>query len=236
MDVLFWQRMHGGSTHFPIVLLLASVVFDFIAWRSRDDGLRRGLHIAGLGSAVVGVLGGVGAVISGLVMSRGQMLGSGYEKFHHLFVWPAFGLCVACVAWRVLQRNFFLQRGLGIYLAAMSLASALMMGAGYWGGEMLLGAEPGNQAAPAPISAAEKIQIARGQKLFQLNCAHCHGTDARGDEGPDLHGVKKSDARIADIITNGIKGEMPRFVNKLHDEDVKLLIQFIHSLRPGGAT
>ena len=50
MDELFWQRMHGGSTHFPIVLLPASVVFDFIAWRSRDETLRRGLHAAGLGS------------------------------------------------------------------------------------------------------------------------------------------------------------------------------------------
>ena len=233
MDALFWQRMHGGSTHFPIVLLLASVVFDFIAWRSRDESLRRGLHVAGLGSAVIGVLGGVGAVVSGLVISRGQMLGSGYEQFHHLFVWPAFGLCVALVAWRLFKRGRISQRGLGIYLAGMTVASALMMGAGYWGGEILLGAETQNVSALAPISAADQIQIASGQKLFLMNCAHCHGNDARGDEGPDLHGVKKSDARIAELITNGIKGEMPRFANKLHDEDVKLLIQFLRSLKPG---
>ena len=227
--------MHGGSTHFPIVLLLASVVFDFIAWRSRDDGLRRGLHLAGFGSAIVGVLGGVGAVISGLVMSRGQMLGSGYEKFHHLFIWPAFGLCIACVAWRWFKHKKTLQSGFGIYLTGMSIASALMMGAGYWGGEMLLGAEQVSRVAPAAISAADPIQIAAGQKLFLMNCAHCHGADARGDEGPDLHGLKKSDLRIAAIITNGIKGEMPRFASKLHDADVKLLIAYLHSLKPGKA-
>src|SRR5271166_6252829 len=50
-----------------------------------------------------------------------------------------------------------------------------------------------------------------GYKLFMLNCAHCHGTDARGDEGPDLHGVTKSDHGIAALIQNGIKGEMPKF-------------------------
>lgn len=231
MDALFWQRMHGGSTHFPIVLLLASVVFDFVAWRSRDEGLRRGLHLAGLGSASVGVLGGVGAVISGLVMSHGQVLGSGYEKFHHLFVWPAFSLCVALVVWRLFQRKTFLQSGFGIYLVGMSVAAALMMGAGYWGGEMLLGAETPNVPVSAPISAAEQIQIASGQKLFLMNCAHCHAQDATGDEGPNLHGVKKSDARIADIITNGIKGEMPRFGSKLHEPEVKLLIQFLHALK-----
>ena len=23
--------------------------------------------------------------------------------------------------------------------------------------------------------------------MFLMNCAHCHGDDTRGDEGPDLH-------------------------------------------------
>ena len=233
MDALFWQRMHGGSTHFPIVLLLASVVFDFFAWRTRDDGLRRGLHLAGLGSAIVAVLAAVGAVISGLGMTRGELLGSGYEKIHHLFVWPAFGLCVALVSWRLLQRGRMPQRRFGIYLAGMGIASALIMGAGFFGGEMLLGAEIKTDAASAATSAMDPAQIASGKKLFLMNCAHCHGDDASGDEGPDLRGVKKSDARIAQIITNGIKGEMPRFARKLRDEDVKLLIQFLHSLRSG---
>ena len=25
----------------------------------------------------------------------------------------------------------------------------------------------------------------KGYTLFMMNCAHCHGADARGDEGPD---------------------------------------------------
>ena len=62
------------------------------------------------------------------------------------------------------------------------------------------------------------------------NCAHCHGTDARGDEGPDLHGVVKSDAKIASFIKNGIKGEMPKFGQKLSDADVQALIAYIRSL------
>jgi len=71
----------------------------------------------------------------------------------------------------------------------------------------------------------------QGYKLFMMNCAHCHGTDARGDEGPDLHGVTKSDARITSIIKNGIKGEMPKFGAKLTDTDVKALIAFVRSLK-----
>src|SRR6266566_4263212 len=97
MNANFWRQIHGGSTHFPIVLLLASVIFDFVAWRSRDEALRRGLHAAGFGSAVVGLLGGIGAVVAGLMMTRGRMLGGGYEKTHHVFVWPAFTSCIVFV-------------------------------------------------------------------------------------------------------------------------------------------
>jgi mono/diheme cytochrome c family protein len=70
----------------------------------------------------------------------------------------------------------------------------------------------------------------QGYTLFMMNCAHCHGNDARGDEGPDLHGITKSDARIAAMIKNGVKGEMPKFASKLNDSDVQALIAFVRTL------
>ena len=73
-------------------------------------------------------------------------------------------------------------------------------------------------------------QAHQGYTLFMMNCAHCHGNDARGDEGPDLHGVTKSDARIASMIKNGVKGEMPKFGAKLTDSDVQALIAFVRTL------
>jgi mono/diheme cytochrome c family protein len=51
-------------------------------------------------------------------------------------------------------------------------------------------------------------EAAQGRQLFLLNCAHCHGDVAHGDEGRYLH---RSDARIHEVITAGIKGEMPTF-------------------------
>ncbi|MDB6059578.1 MAG: cytochrome c oxidase, cbb3-type subunit [Verrucomicrobiales bacterium] len=78
---------------------------------------------------------------------------------------------------------------------------------------------------------ANGTQERKGYELFLRNCAHCHGDDARGDEGPDLHAVAKSDARIASLIKNGVKGEMPKFGSKLDDEDVKSLAVFLRSLK-----
>ncbi len=64
-----------------------------------------------------------------------------------------------------------------------------------------------------------------------MNCAHCHGNDARGDEGPDLHGLTKSDKRIEKIIKGGIKGEMPAFGKKFKDQEVQALIAFLRTLK-----
>lgn len=74
-------------------------------------------------------------------------------------------------------------------------------------------------------------QAARGRELFLMNCAHCHAPDATGDEGPDLHGVAKSDNKIALLIKNGIQGKMPRFRAKFSEADVAALMSFIDSLK-----
>ena len=34
---------------------------------------------------------------------------------------------------------------------------------------------------------------ATGQHVVLRNCAHCHGADAHGDEGPDLHNLDWTD-------------------------------------------
>jgi mono/diheme cytochrome c family protein len=72
---------------------------------------------------------------------------------------------------------------------------------------------------------------AQGRHLFLMNCAHCHGDDAHGDEGPDLHSLHRSDARIHEVITAGIKGEMPSFGKKLGDPDVQQLIAYLRTLQ-----
>ena len=94
-----------------------------------------------------------------------------------------------------------------------------------------VGASRTNGLDEALVIPPTGTQEHKGYTLFMMNCAHCHGNDARGDEGPDLHGVTKSDARITSIIKNGIKGEMPKFGTKLTDADVRALIAFVRSLK-----
>ena len=72
--------------------------------------------------------------------------------------------------------------------------------------------------------------VARGRTLFLSSCAHCHGADATGDEGPDLHDVQVSDRYIKNIITHGIPHEMPSFAKKHGAADIAALTAFVRSL------
>jgi mono/diheme cytochrome c family protein len=83
-------------------------------------------------------------------------------------------------------------------------------------------------AMKPPELTANAVQ---GRHLFLMNCAHCHGNDARGDEGPALYNLHRSESRIHEVITAGIKGEMPSFGKKLGDPDVRHLIAYLRTLQ-----
>jgi len=85
--------------------------------------------------------------------------------------------------------------------------------------------------ASAVASPTLEGEAKRGHSLFEHNCAHCHGEDARGDEGPSLYDLKKSDARVTKIIKAGIKGEMPKFGTKFNDADIQALIAYVRTLK-----
>jgi mono/diheme cytochrome c family protein len=74
-------------------------------------------------------------------------------------------------------------------------------------------------------------RIVTGRTLFLKNCAHCHADDAAGDEGPDLHGLKRPDDWIARRIRNGVKGEMTAFGEKFSQDDIDALIRYLRTLK-----
>jgi mono/diheme cytochrome c family protein len=78
------------------------------------------------------------------------------------------------------------------------------------------------------INAEAAIQ---GRRLFLKHCAECHGFDARGDEGSDLHNLRAGDALIRLVITGGIKGEMPAYGKVLNEVDVHALTTYLRTLR-----
>ena len=59
-----------------------------------------------------------------LALSKGILLGSGALRFHHLFIWPAFGLLIGLAVWRLAARERVSRRASGCYLVLATLAAA----------------------------------------------------------------------------------------------------------------
>ena len=50
-------------------------------------------------------------------------------------------------------------------------------------------------------------------------------------QGPDLHNLAISNARIAAQIRNGVKGEMPSFEKKYDAQQIAALVSYLRTLR-----
>jgi mono/diheme cytochrome c family protein len=221
---VWWAKLHGASTHFPLALVVLSLACDSAA---RLFPRARGLAAVGAWTLLVGALGTLPAIASGLVLTRGHLLGHDVIRLHHLFVWPA-TLLTLCMAARRVWRPTVAP----LDLAGMGIAAVLMLGAGYWGGELMLAQEqPALAALVEPRPALDSSLVADGSRLFSSSCAHCHGLDARGDEGPDLHDLDVSDRYIASTIRRGIRGEMPSFAKKHDAGQIAAIIAYLRSLR-----
>ncbi len=89
-------------------------------------------------------------------------------------------------------------------------------------------------SAPAHSATVSTSAAEAGQRLFQRNCAFCHGRDAAGGEtGPDLTRSKLVLAdvngnKISEVIHNGRpEKKMPAF--NFSNDEVASLVAFIHS-------
>ena len=87
----------------------------------------------------------------------------------------------------------------------------------------------GNMDAEMSSTASAQV-VATGATLFPQACSSCHGAKGQGAFGPSLYNSDLTDARIAVVIKNGVKGRMPAF-GKYKDPQVQALTAYIRSLK-----
>jgi uncharacterized membrane protein len=138
MDSTLWSKAHGATTHFPLALALCSGTLDAIGFALAGRPMVRDLHAGGYWTMIGSALGSVPAVFTGLLMTKGSVLGHGALRMHHLFVWPAFALIIAIATWRVRVGRRARRRVFAGYLVAVGVAAGFVSAAGYWGGEMMI--------------------------------------------------------------------------------------------------
>jgi putative heme-binding domain-containing protein len=91
-------------------------------------------------------------------------------------------------------------------------------------------AGPGAQAGPA--TPAPPPDPEQGKLLFSQNCSTCHGVDATGEDGPDLHGIPTAlgDTAVAGIIRRGIPGTGMPNSYILTEKDAANIVAWLHTL------
>ena len=100
---------------------------------------------------------------------------------------------------------------------------------------------PPEAAAKAnPVKPAAE-SLAKGKKVYGIDCAMCHGEkgDAKGDMASDMKNVtdftdpdalkNRTDGELFYVIRHG-KGEMPPEGDRAKDDDIWNLVNYIRSL------
>jgi len=86
----------------------------------------------------------------------------------------------------------------------------------------------GNTTAMAAVPSSQLVSTGRG--LYTQVCSSCHGENAQGGYGPNLHGLGQSDAQVGAVIKNGVKGKMPAFGGKYSAPQQQALVAYVQSL------
>ena len=81
------------------------------------------------------------------------------------------------------------------------------------------------------LGRSNAMEATNGRALFLKNCAHCHGADAHGGEGPDLHQLDWTDAQITSRIRNGKPGQMTAFAGKLSADQIIEIKDYLRTLK-----
>jgi copper transport protein len=129
--------------------------------------------------------------------------------------------------------------------ALVVLALAAGLGAGSRDLVAAANAPPGSAVAnPSATPPVDATAVARGERLYQANCAACHGRDGEGDGpvetlpgGGDLAAAVRgaSAAELDYRIGNGVAGTaMPAFIGQLTPAERQALVAYLRS-RWGGS-
>lgn len=107
----------------------------------------------------------------------------------------------------------------------MFVSLLLAVGIAVWGMQTMNASDPYVQSV-LQISG----NVSRGQEIFQMNCAVCHGLDGDGEVGPELHGVaeRKSQVALIDQVISGKTPPMPQF--QPNEKDMADLLSYLETL------
>lgn len=228
----YHHPLHPALTHLPVGLTIAGFIFIVLAFfLNRPNFAQTAKHCA-----VLALLAAMPTVFVG------------YLDWQHYYggslIFPikmklglAFALVVLLLAavFTGMQSERTSVGRLSVHL----LSLLVVIGLGYFGGELIYGKKT-TATQPIANDVLDAASVVAGAKLFEKNCSFCHLTDSTDTKvGPGLKGLFKREKMSvsgwsvsADNLRRQLQtpfNEMPSF-DSLTDEEIKYLTDYLKSL------
>jgi uncharacterized membrane protein len=167
-----WPRLHAALNDLPVALLLAAVLFDLLALVTRRQSFRQ----VGFWTMVVGAVGGVVAVLSGLQAEEHIAHGEAVHRVmetHEQLALITLAVFGVVTLWRIVR-----ERRMGARERALSLVLSLggvgvLIATGVYGGKLVFEHAAG---IPSPVLQGELKERVEG---------HHHGAGEEPAAAPD---------------------------------------------------
>ena len=128
--------LHPMIVHFPIALLITSVLFDAASHIFKREALRDGA----LWLLVLGLIGGIAAAIAGDWAEEAAEKAGIAESLietHESLAFVTLGIFGVLFLWRIFMRNQFSGQLLAIYLLVATIGVGTLSATGYYGGDLV---------------------------------------------------------------------------------------------------
>ena len=166
-----WPRLHAALNDLPTALLVTAALFELLALATRREAFRQ----VSFWTLLIGALGGVAAVLSGLQAEEHIAHGDAVHRVmetHELLAFVTLGIFGALALWRLLRERRMGAGERALALAAMLAGAGVLIATSFYGGRLVFEHAAG---IPTDVLTAETRSRAEGHQ-------HAAGEE-HGDEG-----------------------------------------------------
>ena len=180
-----WPRLHAALNDLPAALLLMAALFELLALATRKESFRQ----VSFWTLIVGAIGGVAAVLSGLQAEEGIDHGNAVHEVmetHELLAFVTLGIFGLLAVWRIWRERRMGTAERSLALALTLGGAGVLMATANYGGRLVFDHAAG---ISTDVLTAEAQQRTGGHE-------HAPGEE-HGDEDDDADGERPPAASMA---------------------------------------
>lgn len=182
-----WPRLHAALNDLPTALLLTAAVFELLALATRREAFRQ----VSFWTLIIGALGGVAAVLSGLQAEDNIAHGDAVHRVmetHELLAFVTLGIFAVLAAWRLLRERRMGAGERALALAATLVGAGVLIATASYGGRLVFDHAAG---IPTDVLTAETRSRAEGHHHA---AGEEHGDEAHSHETAPAPGATADSA------------------------------------------